>query len=198
VFCHAAAALKPGAPFVFTYHHNQLEAYVPVAVAILDAGLACTATLPCPAEMTASLHINGTSSSVMDTIMVCRAVEAAGDELSVCRALLTQWLTEDQEALAGGGACCSRGDLYCLALGHLARVVVQSLRTGWDASAAVGMKMQLVEAALRRIFKLCEVDTVINEVLETSATSPALGRTSEGLQMRLFDYAGRRSKLPAH
>jgi adenine-specific DNA methylase len=187
VFCHAAAGLKPGAPFVFTYHHNQLEAYVPVAVAILDAGLMCTATLPCPAEMTASLHINGTNSSVMDTIMVCRAVEAAGDELSVCRGLLAQWLTDDQQALAGGGACCSRGDLYCLALGHLARVVVQSLRTEWDTSAAIGTKMQFVEAELRRIFKRCEVDTVINEVLEASNASPGLGRPSEGLQMCLFD-----------
>ena len=65
-------ALKPGAPLAFTYHHNKLDAYFPVAVAILDAGLACTATLPCPAEMGASIHINGTGSSVVDTVFVCR------------------------------------------------------------------------------------------------------------------------------
>src|SRR6185295_6743522 len=46
VFCHFAAALKPGAPFVFTYHHNDPAAYVPLVVAILDAGLDCTVTLP--------------------------------------------------------------------------------------------------------------------------------------------------------
>ena len=60
VFCHFAKALKPGAPFVFTYHHNDPGAYLPLIVAILDAGLDCTATLPAAAEMTASLHISGT------------------------------------------------------------------------------------------------------------------------------------------
>jgi len=57
--------------------------------------------------------------------------------------------------------------------------------------------MQFVEAALRRMFKRCEVDTVIDEVPEASTASPGLGRPSEGLQLCLFDYAGRLSKLPA-
>ena len=64
--------MKPGAPFAFTYHHNEVQAYLPIAVAMLDAGLTCTATLPCPAEMGASIHINGTKSSVIDTVFVCR------------------------------------------------------------------------------------------------------------------------------
>ena len=37
-----ALALKPGAPLAFTYHHNKLEAYHAIAVAILDAGLTCS------------------------------------------------------------------------------------------------------------------------------------------------------------
>ncbi|MDZ7666751.1 MAG: hypothetical protein U5K27_15755 [Desulfotignum sp.] len=63
VFQRMAKALKKGAPFVFTYHHNKLEAYYPVAVAILDADLVCSASLPCPGEMGGSIHINGTGSS---------------------------------------------------------------------------------------------------------------------------------------
>ena len=51
VFRNMANALKPGKPLVFTYHHNKLEAYHPVTAAILDAGLTCAASLPCPAEM---------------------------------------------------------------------------------------------------------------------------------------------------
>ena len=43
VFQRMAVALKPGSPFAFTYHHNDLKAYFPVAVAILDAGLTCSA-----------------------------------------------------------------------------------------------------------------------------------------------------------
>lgn len=60
IFSHYTRALKPGAPFVFTYHHNDVEAYAPLVVALLDAGFSCTAVLPAPGEMGASLHINGT------------------------------------------------------------------------------------------------------------------------------------------
>lgn len=49
IFVKMARALKPGAPLAFTYHHNTIKAYLPVAVAILDAGLTCSALLPCPA-----------------------------------------------------------------------------------------------------------------------------------------------------
>ncbi|MFH1092061.1 MAG: hypothetical protein V1742_10885 [Pseudomonadota bacterium] len=56
VFQRMARALKPGAPLAFTYHHNYLRAYYPIAVAILDSGLTCSASLPCPAEMGASIH----------------------------------------------------------------------------------------------------------------------------------------------
>ena len=73
VYSRMANALKPGAPLVFTYHHNKLDAYCAVGVAILDAGLVCSASLPCPAEMGGSIHIHGTTSSIVDTVFVCRA-----------------------------------------------------------------------------------------------------------------------------
>ena len=75
VFCHYSGALKPGAPFVFTFHHNDPTAYIPIIVAVLDAGLDCTVTLPAPAEMGASLHIARTKSSVLDSVFVCRKVQ---------------------------------------------------------------------------------------------------------------------------
>ena len=55
-----AKALKPGAPLAFTYHHNKIGAYYAVGIAILDAGLTCSVSLPCPAEMAGSIHIRGT------------------------------------------------------------------------------------------------------------------------------------------
>ena len=51
VYLKMARALKPSAPLAFTYHHNKIEAYHAIGVAILDAGLLCTASIPCPAEM---------------------------------------------------------------------------------------------------------------------------------------------------
>jgi adenine-specific DNA methylase len=72
VYTRMALALKPGAPLAFTYHHNKQEAYLAVGMAILDAGLTCSASLPCPAEMGGSIHIHGTASSIVDTVFVCR------------------------------------------------------------------------------------------------------------------------------
>jgi putative DNA methylase len=98
VFRHYAGALKPGAPFVFTYHHNDASAYVPLVAAILDAGLDCTATLPAPAEMGASLHISGTGSSIIDSVFVCRrgATRRQAGSLAVL-------VAADVEALRRGG-----------------------------------------------------------------------------------------------
>jgi hypothetical protein len=42
----SARALKPGRPLAFTYHHNKLQAYEAVGVAVLDAGLTCSASRP--------------------------------------------------------------------------------------------------------------------------------------------------------
>ena len=69
-------ALKPGAPFVFTYHHNDPAAYAPVGISRSRRGeLSCEAVLPAPGEMEASLHIHGTGSSVLDSVFVCRMGE---------------------------------------------------------------------------------------------------------------------------
>ena len=72
IYQKMSVALKPGAPLAFTYHHNDIEAYVAVVIAILDSGLVCSASIPCPAEMGASIHINGTGSSILvDRLVQC-------------------------------------------------------------------------------------------------------------------------------
>jgi adenine-specific DNA methylase len=72
VFCAAAAALKPGCAFIFTYHHNDLDAYAPLVVACLDAGLEPTRLYGCPSEMRASKHIHGRHAATVDTVFVLR------------------------------------------------------------------------------------------------------------------------------
>lgn len=130
VFRHYAAALKPGAPFVFTYHHNDATAYVPLVVAILDAGMICTATLPVPAEMGASLHIAKTGSSILDTVFVCRReAEAIRDDD------VPASLARDVAALKRAGVEMTEGDRRCLTAGHVARLAINRLRLIWDQSA---------------------------------------------------------------
>jgi adenine-specific DNA methylase len=133
-FRNAALALKRGSPFAFTYHHNDISAYLPVAVALLDSGLVCTASLPCPAEMGASIHINKTRSSVVDTVFVCRTTGTVRRSLLAdTPAVLLKIVTRDASDLRAGGLEPSLGDLRCLAFGHLVRLAVWALREGWSS-----------------------------------------------------------------
>lgn len=134
-FKNAADALKRGSPFAFTYHHNDLKAYLPVAVALLDASLACTASLPCPAEMGASIHISKTRSSVVDTVFVCRTTGRVRRSLLIDSVTgLLDLVSRDADDLRLGGLEPSLGDLRCLAFGHLIRLAVWALRTEWVPS----------------------------------------------------------------
>ena len=162
VFCHYAAALKPGAPFVFTYHHNDPAAYVPVVVAILDAGLDCTATLPVAAEMSASLHILGTKSSVLDSVFVCRQTSTAHQ----APADIQETLEQDAALMAAAEVKLSQGDIRCLASGHAARVAINGLRDGWDSGATLLDRMTRAEERLVELGRDLELDSIPRRVLE--------------------------------
>ena len=162
VFCHYAAALKPAAPFVFTYHHNDPAAYVAVVVAILDAGLDCTATLPAAAEMSASLHILGTKSSVLDSIFVCRRTRVAPQ----APASLPETLVQDAMLMAAAGVKVSQGDIRCLASGHIARVAINGLRESWDSTAPLSSRMRQAEDRLVVLARDLDLDAVPAFVLE--------------------------------
>ena len=132
-YTRMAHALKPGGPLAFTFHHNKLEAYYAVGIAILDSGLVCSASLPCPAEMGGSIHIHGTASSIIDTVFVCRSTG------SVRRRWLADTLddvvsivADDLALLAAGGCTPTRGDTRCIVFGHLTRLAVWNLRLTWD------------------------------------------------------------------
>jgi adenine-specific DNA methylase len=164
IFTTFTRALKIGGAFAFTYHHNDVEAYIPVAVALLDASLVCTATLPCPAEMSASIHISGTRSSVMDTIFVCRTtgtIRASHFELQN----LKQMLTDDLKNLQRADLTPSVGDARCILLGHLIRLAVWQLRSTWRADAAVEDKLAQVEAQLQQIYPLDLIDRLATQVV---------------------------------
>ena len=158
VFRNMANALKPGKPLAFTYHHNKLTAYHPLTVAILDAGLTCTTSIPCPAEMGASIHISGTGSSVVDTVLVCRSTGTIPRKLIVDApeqiAVLVQ---EDLEKLKAGGLVPSRGDTLCIIYGHLARLAVWRLRLLWDKKLPALTKLSIIAAEMERYGNHCRM-----------------------------------------
>jgi len=142
VFRRMMSALKPGAPLAFTYHHNDLMAYVPIAVAVLDAGLTCSASLPCPAEMGASIHINGTGSSIIDTIFVCRSKGLIPKKWLVDSiAGVARLVLEDLGKLEAANVKCSPGDTRCISYGHLIRLAIWSLHGDWDPSETIVKRM---------------------------------------------------------
>jgi adenine-specific DNA methylase len=146
-FRKMAVALKPGAPLAFTYHHNNLEAYYPVAVAILDAGLTCSASLPCPAEMGASIHISGTGSSIIDTVFVCRSTGTVPRKWVVdSMDGIAELVNNDLAKLRHGNVKPTTGDIRCIAYGHLIRLAVWNLRRSWDKDADIGKRLSVVSS----------------------------------------------------
>ncbi|MDE0239849.1 MAG: DNA methylase [bacterium] len=145
VYSRMAGALKPGAPLVFTYHHNRLDTYCAVGVAILEAGLVCSASLPCPAEMGGSIHIHGTNSSIIDTVFVCRSSGATPEHwLFESSERLLEIVEQDLASLSAAGRIATRGDTRCIILGHLTRKAIWELRTAWDRSLATARKIAVV------------------------------------------------------
>jgi hypothetical protein len=172
VYLRMTQALKPGAPLVFTYHHNQQEAYLAVGMAILDAGLTCSASLPCPAEMGGSIHIHGTGSSIVDTVFVCRQSGTTP----------RSWLFDDAEGLVriisgelaelrAAGMKPTAGDIRCTVLGHITRMAIWQLRPSWDRTLPTWEKLSVFRKAMNA---LATVEDVKTNLEGATATEPAI------------------------
>ncbi|WP_368415138.1 hypothetical protein [Falsiroseomonas sp.] len=167
-----SAALKPGAPLAFTFHHNKLESYASVAVAILDAGLTCSASLPCPAEMAGSIHISGTGSSIVDTVFVCRASGQTPrawlfDDAEGLAAIVSR----DLEQLRAAGMKPTAGDTRCIVFGHMARMAIWNLRPNWRACLTTAEKLKLVGEEMTR---LATLDAVVAAMAPAQAVLAGL------------------------
>lgn len=164
VFQKMATALKPGAPLVFTYHHNQLESYYPVVVAMLDAGLVCTVALPCPAEMGASIHINGTASSIVDSVFVCRSTGVIPKKWLVETASgIAEIVEADLGALRRGGLQATSGDIRCIIFGHLVRLAVWRMRNSWDSTCPIHTKLEAVRQEIDHLPLQEEIERCMHE-----------------------------------
>jgi putative DNA methylase len=170
VFQRMSKALKPGAPLAFTYHHNTIEAYYPVAVAILDAGLTCSASLPCPAEMGASIHINGTGSSIIDTVFVCRTTGVMQRKwIADSPHELARIVEQDLNHLRAGYVKPTRGDIRCVTYGHLIRLAIWSLRVNWNKNEPITSRIAKVTDWLQRFGGWAEVEKCMDYVNRKTA-----------------------------
>lgn len=168
VYSRMATALKPGAPLAFTYHHNKQEAYLAAAMGILDAGLTCSASLPCPAEMGGSIHIHGTGSSIVDTVFVCRDTGAVPlhtlvENATQLAALIKKELTE----LTAAGMKPTAGDVRCIAFGHITRMAIWKLRPNWRISRPTVEKLEAIRLTMDSIATVEDVHTALEEIQPT-------------------------------
>jgi len=170
VYCTMADALKPGAPLAFTFHHNNVETYYTIGVAILDAGLRCLASLPCPAEMGGSLHIHGTKSSIVDTVFVCRryGYTRRGQDFET-PVQLTGIVQDELEQLKRAGMRPTEGDIRCIVYGHLTRMTVERLSGEWNSTLPVGKRLNRFAEAFSGFGDLQPVLDLLTRRL-TSAT----------------------------
>ena len=127
-----------------------------MVVAILDAGLDCTATLPAPAEMGASLHIARTKSSVLDSVFVCRKVKAGNESETV-----QDRLRSDLSALQKAGLRVTEGDIRCLLAGHIARKAINRLRDGWESGAAPLERMGRAGVLIARLREELDAESLV-------------------------------------
>lgn len=153
VFRSMALALKPGAPLAFTYHHNDITAYAPLVVAMLDAGFTSTDVLPAPAEMAASIHINNTKSSILDSIFVCRDAATVGANVSPTIAGLgvAELVQRDLSAMTASGYLPTTGDEACIRAGHVAGATVRHLSLTWDPNAPTDERLAIATSAIEDI-----------------------------------------------
>jgi adenine-specific DNA methylase len=177
VFRHFAEALKPCAPFVFTYHHNDPFAYLPLVIGILDAKLLCTATLPAVGEMSASLHIAGTDSSVLDSVFVCR--KALIEEPSLFSPVppsvtgqCTAALANDKGEMEKAGVAVTKGDLKCLLAGHIARLTITDLQAGWDSQVSVAERLKRARAHMTHITSAVNPTAIVADLFSPAAAIP--------------------------
>jgi len=168
-FKKMAAALKPGALLAFTYHHNEIEAYLPVAVAILDSGFISTATIPSPSEMGASIHINGTNSSRIDSLFICRSSESLSNyQFLFSPEEITKFVEIDISNLIKAKFKPKNGDIRCIAYGHMIRSAIAYLSTNWDKDKTTKERLNSVRMALKEIGGL---DTM-RRCLKSSSMQP--------------------------
>ena len=159
-----------------------------MAVAILDAKLVCSASLPCPAEMGASIHINGTGSSIVDTVLVCRSTGSFPRRwLAQDAAGVAGIVRQDIEALAEAGLTTTQGDIRCVCFGHLTRLAIWNLRGDWDSKRPVTERMNAIHQWFTQFGGVGAVLTALEGAFSAASReqrwpSEGMLRETEGLE----------------
>jgi len=82
VFSECYRVLKPGGEMVFTYHHNENEAWSVILEALVNSGFTITGAYPVQSEFSNNLHISELDNSEYD-ILIYANKEQAEEEITL-------------------------------------------------------------------------------------------------------------------
>ena len=129
--------------------------------------------------MSASIHINGTGSSIIDTVFVCRSTGSVPRRwLADNPAGVAALVTDDLQQLRQGRVSPTRGDTRCITYGHLIRLVIWNLRTEWQSPLPIDDRLARLQQTMLSI--------ATPEAVEACLTSPEEGSQTQ-MEMRIAE-----------
>lgn len=82
VFSECNRVLKPNGEMVFTYHHNENEAWSVILEALIQSGFTVTGAYPVQSEMSISSHVSNLDNAEYD-IIIFATKESADDQITM-------------------------------------------------------------------------------------------------------------------
>lgn len=160
-FGNVVRSLRPSAPFAFTYAHEDALGYVPVVVAMLDAGLSCTRVCPVLKRMHVKVSVDRAYEPGVEALFVGRQRMLGGDMGSehadegelrgsrlseACAREIEQFMAQMREV----GVSVADVDRQSFIFACIARWAVLSLEVGWEDMRLLPLA-ERVEKAKKRM-----------------------------------------------
>jgi hypothetical protein len=121
--------------------------------------------------MGASIHINGTGSSVVDTVFVCRSTGVVPARWIVSQPKdLGNLIRNEIAELRQGGLTATQGDIRCICYGHLIRLAIWNLRQHWDRRHSTETRMRAIRTWLSDFGGVASVWDHINASGQSTAS----------------------------
>lgn len=115
-------------------------------------------------QMGSSIHINGTGSSIIDTVFVCRSTGMVSRKWLVDSIEgVAELVKDDLVKLRAGDVHPTAGDMRCIAYGHLIRLAIWNLRKTWDKNLDIDKRLSVVSAWLLKFGGWTEIEKFLSE-----------------------------------
>jgi hypothetical protein len=121
--------------------------------------------------MGASIHINGTGSSIVDTVFVCRSQGTVSRRTIGTTAFeIAEMVRSDLKQLQAANLKATHGDIRCIAYGHLVRLAMWTLRNHWDRNLPTIEKLARMRRAVDALGGWLLVEKALGSEVKSAQT----------------------------